>query len=255
MNYPTWSDLNNESIVPPLGARRAPDIGPVAVMVSCEPDIRLIKTDIANPDIKPFFHSTLMTPDACDKGICYAGPFIGSPYAVMLLESLIAKGAGKIIVIGWCGAVSETMNVGDIILPEKSIVDEGTSGNYKLLDEKLPVSEPNVILQNQLSDYLASQEIVFQKATIWTTDAIYRETKNKVTYFKNLGAQAVEMECSALFSVAEYRNVQISGALVVSDSVASIDWDPGFRKKQFKEARKAVCDAVITFASEVCENE
>ncbi|MBW2653851.1 MAG: nucleoside phosphorylase [Deltaproteobacteria bacterium] len=255
MNYPTWSDLNNDAIVPPLGARRAPDIGSVAVMVSCEPDINFIKSTAVSPEVSPFFMSTLMTPDVCDKGFCVAGPFIGAPYAVMLLESLIAKGADKIIVIGWCGVVTDQFEVGDILLPYKAIVDEGTSCNYKVLDRKIPSSTPDLNLTDHLADHLTEREIGFQKATIWTTDAIYRETENKVAYFRKLGAQAVEMECSALFSVAAYRKVNIAGVLVVSDSVASKDWDHGFRKKRFKLARQNVCESVMAFAEKLCENE
>ncbi|MBU8910759.1 MAG: nucleoside phosphorylase [Desulfobacterales bacterium] len=255
MNYPTWSDLDSESIVPPLGARRAPDIGSVAVMVSCRPDINLIKSNIANPKVLPFFTSSLMIPEMCDKGTCIAGPFIGAPYGAMLIESLIARGADKIIVLGWCGAVTDQLEVGDIILPCKAMVDEGTSCNYKVLDSETPSSTPDLNLTNQLADHLTDNEIGFQKATIWTTDAIYRETENKVAYFRKLGAQAVEMECSALFSVARYRNVRIAGLLVVSDSVASKDWDPGFRKECFKLARQNACKSVMTFAEKLCENE
>ena len=255
MNYPTWSDLSNESIVPPLGARRANDIGSVAVMVSCQPDINLIRSNALNFKSSPFFMSTLMTPDGCDKGICVVGPFIGSPYAVMLLDSLIAKGADKIIVLGWCGAVTDQLEVGDILLPCKAIVDEGVSCNYKVLDKDIPSSMPDLNLVDQLSDYLTSCDISFQKITVWTTDAIYRETENKVAYFKKRGAQAVEMECSALFSVAQYRSVQIAGVLVVSDSVASKDWDPGFRRKRFKLARKTACESVMAFAKKICKNE
>ena len=255
MNYPTWSDLSNESIVPPLGARRANDIGSVAVMVSCQPDINLIKSNTVNPKNSPFFMSTLMTSEGCNKGICVVGPFIGAPYAAMLLESLIAKGANKIIVLGWCGAVADQLEVGDIILPCKALVDEGTSCNYKVMDKDNPSSTPDLKLMDQLSDHLTSCEISFQKTIVWTTDAIYRETENKVAYFKKLEAQAVEMECSALFSVALYRSVQIAGVLVVSDSVASKEWDPGFRKKRFKLARKQACESVMTFAEKLCENE
>jgi len=255
MNYPTWSDLNNESIVPPLGARRAPDIGSVAVMVSCQPDINLIKSNIVNPRVLPFFTSTLMTPDRCDKGICIAGPFIGAPYATMLLESLIAKGADKIIIIGWCGAVTDKLEVGDIVLPFKAIVDEGISSNYKILDKDVPSSTPDLKLMDQLSDHLMSCEVNFKKTTIWTTDAIYRETVNKVAYFRKLGAQAVEMESSALFSVAEYRKVSIAGLFVVSDSVASKDWSPGFRRKRFKLARENACKSIMAFAEKLCDNE
>ena len=255
MNYPIWSDLDNKSIVPVFGTHRAHDIGPVAVMVSCEPDIRFIKSIAALPKGVPFFTSTLMIPDGCDKGISVVGPFVGAPYGAMLLESLIAKGARKILVLGWCGAVTDLLSVGDIILPCKAIVDEGTSPNYKLLNATMPNSTPDMKLMDQLSDHLTAQGIGFQGATIWTTDAVYRETEKKVTYFRNLGAQAVEMECSALFSVAQYRKVSIAGLLVVSDSVASKDWDPGFRKKQFKRARQSACKSIMTFAKTLCENE
>jgi len=238
-----------------MGARRAPDIGSVAVMVSCEPDMKYIKSTAVNPGVLPFFTSTLMTLNECGKGISVAGPFIGAPYGVMLLESLIARGADRIIVLGWCGAVTNRLTVGDILLVGKAIVDEGTSCNYKVLDEKIPSSTPDAKLTDQLSDHLTACKIDFQKATIWSTDAIYRETQNKVAYFSRLGAQAVEMECSALFSVAGFRKVSIAALLVVSDSVASKEWDPGFRKKQFKEARKTACESVITFAKKMCENE
>jgi len=259
MNYPTWSDLSNESIVPPFGAGRPQDLGPVALMASCEPDLRLIRARLANPKVKPFFTSTLMTPGKCDKGICVAGPFMGAPYAVMLLESLVARGVKKIIVFGWCGAVTDDLKVGDIILPDKAIVDEGTSYNYQALDKEIPISKPDLALTDQLADHLrlelSGSEIHLKKRTIWTTDAIYRETKKKVACFRNMGAGAVEMECSALFSVARYRKVEIAGLLVVSDSVASKDWDPGFRKKRFKNARKTACDAIMSFAEKMGENE
>ena len=137
MNYQNWSDLDNESIVPPLGARKAPDIGPVALMVSCEPDMRMVSKSLGDPEWKTFFNSTIIMPSKKDYTV--AGPFIGAPYSVMLLESLIAKGATTVLVIGWCGAVREDFEVGDILLPKKAIVDEGTSEHYKKLDENFPI--------------------------------------------------------------------------------------------------------------------
>jgi len=76
-----------------------------------------------------------------------------------------------------------------------------------------------------------------------------------VDFFRSLGASAVEMECAALFSVAEYRKVSIAALLIVSDSVASRTWDPGFRNKKFKQARKISCEAIISFMKKLCENE
>lgn len=255
MNYPVWSDLNNESIVPVLSARKAPDIGPVAVMVSCAPDIALIKSKKDNFKVSSFLTSTIMTSEENNKGVCFAGPFIGSPYAAMLLECLIARGARQIIVLGWCGAVTEKLEAGDIIIPCKSIVDEGTSSNYSILDTKIPSSTPDLNMTQQLSDHLTSCGIDFQKETVWTTDAIYRETEKKVAYFRRVGAKAVEMECSALFSVARYRKASIAGLLVVSDKLTSKEWEPGFRKKLFKDARHNACEAVMSFAKKMCDHE
>ena len=255
MIYPTWSDLDNESIVPVPRARKGSKTAPVAVMVSCGSDLKIIQSNILEPRVSTFFTSTLVSLEGCHNSACIVGPFIGAPYAAMLLESLIAKGVDKIIILGWCGAVTDQLNVGDIILPVKAIVDEGTSVNYSILDKEIPFSEPDLNLTDQLSEHLASLGIGFQKKTIWTTDAIYREKKKKIAYFRDLGAHAVEMECSALFSVAQYRRVSIAAALVVSDSVASNDWDPGFRIKRFILARKAVCESVMTFAEKLCENE
>ncbi len=250
MNYPTWSDLNNESIVPPLGARQAPDIEPAALLVSTEPDIRYLRTTLGNPKTKGFFMGSLMTPDTESKGFSVAGPYIGAPYGVMLLESLIAKGAREIVVLGWCGALTPELTCGDLVIPEYAIVDEGTSRSYTVLDRELPSTSPDADLSDQLAAHLTASGVNALRCPIWTTDAIYRETPQKVAWFREKGACAVEMECSALFAAAAYRRVKITALLVVSDSVASGsgDWDPGFRKKTFKAARKSACKSVLSFA-------
>jgi purine-nucleoside phosphorylase len=257
MNYPTWSDLNNDSIVPPLGARQAPDIGGAAILVSTEPDIRYLRTRLDKPKSQNFFMGTIMSP-AMDSpaGMSIAGPYIGAPYGVMLLESLIAKGAKDIIVLGWCGAISSDLSCGDMILPDYAIVDEGTSRNYKGLDPDLPTTQPDKNLSEKLAAHLKSEGIVAHRGPVWTTDAIYRETPKKVAWFREKGACAVEMECSALFAVAEFRGVNITALLVVSDRVAtgSGDWDPGFSKKTFKAARKSACKSVLSFAGKVIKN-
>ncbi|MCP3898767.1 MAG: nucleoside phosphorylase, partial [Desulfobacteraceae bacterium] len=64
-------------------------------------------------------------------------------------------------------------------------------------------------------------------------------------------AYAVEMECSALFATAQYRKVEIAALLVVSDELKPTEWIPGFRKKEFKEARKNACKAIVEFATDL----
>ena len=254
MNYPTWSDLNDPSLIPPLGSRSAPDIGPAAVMVSTGPDMKQVEKRYPGAGENSFFISTLLVPDGDGKGLSFAGPYIGAPYGVMLLESLIAKGALHILVFGWCGAISEDLEPGDLVIPEEAICDEGTSRHYMEQGERFPAIGPSKPLTAAFEKRLNQNGVSYKKGRIWTTDAIYRETRKKIDYFRHKGADAVEMECSALFAAASHRKVDLTALLAVSDDVGSDKWNPGFRKEAFKEARKKGLEAVIDFSRELIKN-
>ena len=254
MSCPTWLDLSEASLVPPLGTRQAPALGPVAIMVSTAADLKLIQPILnANPDQgAPFFVSRLITDS---DGISVAGPFVGSPYAAMMLESLIAKGAKRILVLGWCGSLRSDIQTGDLIVPNLGLVDEGTSRHYVPLDPVTPETLPHPDLTAALANGLETRGLNCVQGPVWTTDAIYRETPKKIAWFKDQGAIAVEMECSALFSVALHRNVDVAALLVVSDSLSAGTWDPGFRNSRFKFARKDACDAILRVARDLVEAE
>ena len=254
MNYPTWSDLNDPSLIPPLGSRSAPDIGPAAVMVSTGPDMKQVEKRYPGAGENSFFISTLLVPDGDGKGLSFAGPYIGAPYSVMLLESLIARGACRILVFGWCGAVAEDLEPGDLVIPDEAIADEGTSRHYMEPEEWFPAIAPSMSLTSGLEHQLTQKGGSCKKGRIWTTDAIYRETRKKIDFFRQKGAQAVEMECSALFAAAAYRKVDATALLVVSDHVGSDKWNPGFRKEAFKQARKEGLSAVIDYSRELIQN-
>jgi purine-nucleoside phosphorylase len=166
---------------------------------------------------------------------------VGAPYATILLENLIAWGARKIFFLGWCGAISEKVKIGDIILPTSAIVDEGTSSHYNLNNS---TSSPTPMLVTHILEYLQQKNIKFHHGTIWSTDAIYRETRDKVQYFQKQDVLAVDMETSSLFSVAKFRDVDISAILVVSDELSTLQWRTGFKDKRFKQGRTAVCEVI-----------
>ena len=186
-----------------------------------------------------------------ENGISLAGPYIGAPYGVMLLESLVAKGARRIVILGWCGAVTPDLFIGDLIIPDQALCDEGTSRNYQDLDPDLGITLPDEVLSHDLAGYLDKTGTKVHRKSIWTTDAIYRETPGKIAWFRDRGAAAVDMECSALFAAARYRNVQATALLVVSDSLTSREWDPGFRKTKFKKARTHACQSVLSFCDQL----
>jgi purine-nucleoside phosphorylase len=263
MSYPPWSDLDDDllkpSLVPPMGTRKVSDAAPVAIMVSAAPDLNYITSGFGAFQSSTFLNSTLFTFGGDKKGICVAGPYVGAPYATMILESLIARGAEKVLVIGWCGSIHPDVKTGDVIVPEHAIVHEGTSVNYQLFDQIPWTTRPSDLFANDLLQWCRGFHADIKAGPVWTTDAIYRETAEKVAYFRNLGALVVEMECSALFSVAAYRQVDLAALLVVSDSLAASGkmpaWQPGFRSAAFKQARKKACDMVMTFAGDLLQHE
>jgi purine-nucleoside phosphorylase len=58
------------------------------------------------------------------------------------------------------------------------------------------------------------------------------------------------MELSALYSVAQFRQVALVGILVVSDELSSLDWRPGFKDERFVQGRRTVCRVV----AELCNS-
>jgi purine-nucleoside phosphorylase len=91
---------------------------------------------------------------------------------------------------------------------------------------------------------MTQAQIKFHSGAIWTTDAIYRETRHKVETYQRLNALAVEMEISSLFTVARYRGVDLGALAVVSDELTSFKWRPGFKMKEFKRGRLAACEVI-----------
>ena len=163
---------------------------------------------------------------------------MGAPAAVMLLEQLIALGARRFVYLGFCGALDPTYHIGDCFVPTTAWREEGSSYHYLPADVTPTSSERlNVELYHQAQ----RQGVTLRTGPIWTTDALFRETAQKIQRFQTAGAQAVDMEMSALFAVAQVRKVEVCAALVVSDECYHSTWKPGFGHQPLRQA----CDDAI----------
>ncbi len=63
------------------------------------------------------------------------------------------------------------------------------------------------------------------KGLVWTTDAIFRETKDKVALRKAEGAKIVEMEQAGCIAVAKFRGFDYGALIYGGDDVSSDIWD------------------------------
>ena len=233
-----------DAIIFPKRGKDSPRLGPVAVIAGTEPDLsQLCKLLGFNSNAyRRLFTSRLYVADAAAGGISLTGPAVGAPYAVMLLEMLIAWGAKKLIFLGWCGSISEKVKTGDIVVVTSAIIDEGTSRHYQ--DNDARRSHPAKSLLAALDNALRQKQVNFHKGAIWTTDAVYRETGEKVKRLQRQKAIGVEMEISSLFTVAKFRGIDVAALAVVSDELASFKWRPGFKTDEFKHGRMAACTVI-----------
>lgn len=215
----------------------------MAVLAATDPDLRRLRDGLGfgRDEGRRLHISRLYTASETLSDTCLVGPLVGAPYAVMIVETLIAWGVRTLVFLGWCGAVSPAVEIGDIVLPTSALIDEGTSRHYR---PGIDASAPSDSLAEKLAEMCAADGSRLHQGPVWTTDAPYRETHAKVSDYQRRGALAVEMECSALFTVAAFRAVSTAALLVVSDELSSLAWRPGFRDPRFTRGRETACDAI-----------
>jgi len=150
---------------------------------------------------------------------------IGAPVAAAMMEELIALGVKKFLSIGEAGSLQPNLKVGDIILCDQAIRDEGVSHHY--LKHAKYVDSPQNFLK-EVESVVQSKGIAYTKGTTWTIDAPYRETGAEVEQYQKEGVLTVEMEAAALFAVAQYRGVDVASLFTVSDHLGELEWEPKF---------------------------
>ncbi len=243
----------NEPIIRPGYGLDQMDPGPLSIMVSSHRDLRLLcdKLRIEGNQYRNLFNSRIYFNGAEKNKTRWSltGPIIGAPYAVIILETLISFKVKRIIYLGSCGTVSPGIKIGDIIIPSGCLIDEGTSRHYQSVMNDF--AEPSAAMFEDLKLTARRMNFSYQQGMIWTTDAVFRETPEKVIDYQKRDVLAVEMELSALFTVGKSYGIDIAGILVVSDELSTLRWKPGFKTDEFKKGRMAAIDII----GEVCKNQ
>jgi uridine phosphorylase len=179
--------------------------------------------------------------------ITFTAPALGAPYAVMVLEKLLVLGARMVLALGWCGSLQSFLGIGDLVLPTSTVSTEGTSWHYPL-NGRPPDPDPG--LSGILRHLLGESDSRWQEGPVWSTDGFYRETVELVQAYQTQGVLGVDMEMAALFTVARFRQVPAAGLLVVSDELATGQWNPGYRSERFRRARDRAARLVLAAAAQ-----
>jgi uridine phosphorylase len=166
---------------------------------------------------------------------------IGAPAAAIVVEEMGVRGVRDFIAFGACGSLRSDLPIGTTIVPTFAHSDEGTSRYYD--GPRRP--SPNPKMLRAIKTACDDNGLSFVEGGVWTSDAPYRESRRVARALARQGVVAVDMEASALYTLARHRGYRIASLMVVSDELGGDGWNPGFRDPRFLRAKKKAIRAVV----------
>ena len=147
---------------------------------------------------------------------------VGAPACVGLLEDVYEMGMETIVLFGTCGVLDKSIGDCSVIIPTSALRDEGTSYHYAPPGDEIPVNPQYTELFEELLNDLRCS---YTKGKTWTTDAIYRETREKMLRRREQGCVCVDMESSAVAALARFRGKELFQFFYAADNLDGEQWD------------------------------
>lgn len=148
--------------------------------------------------------------------------YVGAAGCVGVIEDVFAMGAKKLVLFGTCGVLDANIKDCSIIIPTSALRDEGTSYHYAPASDEILV---NPKYKDEFISILKAHGCQYTEGKVWTTDAMYRETRDKVNKRKAAGCICVDMECSAVAALAQFRGKEVFHFFYATDNLDQENWD------------------------------
>ena len=147
---------------------------------------------------------------------------VGCPACGGNLDLFHAMGIEKVMFCGGGGVLDRNIEVGQVLVVDGAIRDEGFSYQY-LPPSRIVYTDPQVT--DRIVSCLEKRDVPYLRGLVWTTDAIFRETADRIALRKEEGAKIVEMEQAACIAVARFRNFAYGALIYGGDDLTGEDWD------------------------------
>lgn len=143
---------------------------------------------------------------------------MGGPSAAIVFHELIVLGARRAIRVGTCGALDDSLALGDLVVADEAIAVDGTSralgaGERTAADASLTAALADACARECTSNPVRASHA----ATIASTDLFYESDHERERDWRLMSAVAVEMEAAALFALGARAQVPVACVLIVSD--------------------------------------
>jgi uridine phosphorylase len=146
---------------------------------------------------------------------------MGCPAAAIAIEELANIGAKVFIRTGSTGALQSPIDIGDLIIANGAVKNEGTSRMYE--PDSFPAIPSFRVLKSLVEAAQSLKEELrfrYQVGIVSSDDAFYAETPEFIQRMTALGALGLDMESSAIFVISRARGLESGSILSASENFA-----------------------------------
>jgi uridine phosphorylase len=181
---------------------------------------------------------------------------IGSPLAGDCTYYLRFTPCRSIVYTGLIGSLQPSIRVGDVIVPTAALRGEGASKYF--IDEAYPAVADFGLLQSvssTLKETYADHDINIHFGPIYTTDSFAAETKEFLELWGSRNLLGIDMETSAIYTIASLHGIKAASIQIVSDSplVKKSFFDPPSEddKEMRKTSTELLMEALVRLAGRI----
>jgi len=179
-------------------------------------------------------------------GISACSTGIGCPSAAIVVEELTKIGAETLIRVGTTGSFQRDIDTGDIVVATAAVRADGASKAF------MPVEYPAVASFDVTSALIQAAKRLRKKVhvgVVLSSDAFYCDDPASTLRLSQANVLSVEMECSAIFTLAGMKGLR-SGAILAVDGnimkgIKKAEFEPGEKTGELDErVQKAIQDEI-----------
>lgn len=150
-----------------------------------------------------------------DSGLTIINFGMGSANAATVMDLLVARQPKGVLLLGKCGGLKHSTEIGNFILPIAAVRGEGTSNDY--MPPEVPAL-PSFKLHKFVSDKIIERGQEYRTGVVYTTNRRVWEWDEKFKdYLKRLTVIGIDMETATFFIVGHVNQIARGALLLVSD--------------------------------------
>ncbi len=153
------------------------------------------------------------------KRVSVQGTGMGMPTTAIYAHELIGLGAKRLIRVGTCGSYQANLNIGDVIIALSASTD--SSLNKHIFNQKDFAPTAYYPLLAKAVEAAEAMGLRVNVGNILSSDSFYNANQEHWHKWAEYGVLGVEMETSALYTVAAKHQVEALSILTVSDSLVT----------------------------------